>query len=276
MYSIIRVLGASLLIVCASAQTPPGTTPATNNPLAVTYGSTEVTPGIRLERTQTSTIPIFNYLASSSSPSQTYTLLMIDLSIPSTRVDPSALDSSAQLPLALGITPNRTTRLHFWQAGLTFSSDNGTLINTTEPVAFYNGPMPPAGDIPHDYVFYLFQQEAAFAPPPEDSPFNVNNVNAESSNRASFSVQRFAEGEGVGDLVAANYIRVQNPGSGGSASNGTAGPSATSATTTSATGGVVAAPSPSPFTGSAGKLGAVREEVLGPIVLLGSVMMLFG
>ncbi|KAI4149880.1 MAG: hypothetical protein LQ341_001217 [Variospora aurantia] len=224
---------------------------------------------------ETSTIPIFNYLPSSSSPSQIYTLLMIDLSIPSTRVDPSALDPSAQLPLALGITPDRTTRLHFWQAGLTFSSDNGTLTNTTEPVAFYNGPMPPAGDIPHDYVFYLFQQEAGFAPPPEDSPFNVNNVNAESSNRASFSMQRFAEGEGVGDLVAANFIRVQNPGSGGSASNGTAGPSGTSAMTPSATGGVVAAPSPSPFTGSAGKLRTVRE-VLGPIVLLGSMIMLFG
>ncbi|KAL8939828.1 MAG: hypothetical protein Q9216_003150 [Gyalolechia sp. 2 TL-2023] len=265
MYSIIRVLGASLLIACASSQTPPGTTPATNNPLSVNYGSTAVTPGIRLERMQTLTIPTFNYRAASSSE-QLYNLLFVDLSIPSSRVDPSELDP-AQLPLATGLGANRTTRLHFWQAGLTFS-DNGTLVNTTEPVAFYNGPMPPAGDIPHDYVFYLFQQEDGFAPPPEDSPFNVNNVNAESMNRMSFDVQRFADGEGVGDLVAANYIQVQNPASGGSG-NGTAGPSATSPTT-SATGGVTT-PSPSPFISSAGKLGV--RGVLGSIVL-GSIAVL--
>lgn len=124
--------------------------------------------------------------------------------------------------------------------------------------------MPPAGDIPHDYVFYLFQQEAGFAPPAEDSPFNVNNVNKESSNRSSFNVQRFAEGEGVGDLVAANFIVVQNPGSGGGMSNGTAGPTAT---------GGAAPPSPSPFTGSAGKLGV--QKALGSI-LLGSVVALLG
>ncbi|KAL8759120.1 MAG: hypothetical protein Q9199_001002 [Rusavskia elegans] len=217
-----------------------------------------------LERMETSKIPTFNYRP--SSPEQTYTLLLIDLSIPSSRTDPSKL-APEQLPLAPGISANRTTRLHFWQAGLTFST-NGTLVNTTEPVVFYNGPMPPAGDIPHDYVFYLFQQEAGFAPPAENSPFNVNNVNKGSPNRSSFNVQRFAEGEGVGELVAANYIVVQNPGSSGSGgssmSNGTAGPTAT---------GGAAPPSPSPFTGSAGKLGA--QSVLGSI-LLGSVVALLG
>ena len=91
-------------------------------------------------------------------------------------------------------------------------------------------------------------------------------------NRMSFSVQRFAEGQGVGDLVAANYIQVQNPasGSGGaSESNGTVGPSATSSTGF-ATGGV-AVPSPSPFTGSAEKhegRGLLNLMVLGLIVFL--------
>ncbi|KAL8844963.1 MAG: hypothetical protein Q9176_000635 [Flavoplaca citrina] len=261
MYPLVHALGASLLIACASAQTPPGTSPATNNPLTVNYGSTEVTPGIQLERMETSTIPTFAYQP--SSPSQTYTLLMVDLSIPSTRVDPSAL-SPEQLPLAPGVSANRTTRLHFWQAGLTFSA-NGTLVNTTEPVAYYNGPMPPAGDIPHDYVFYLFVQEEGFAPPADDSPFNVENVNEESSNRSSFDVRKFAEGEGVGELVAANYIVVQNPGASATMSSGMAGPTAT--------GGAVMPPSPSPFTGSAGKLGA--RSVLG-LTVLGSVMALWG
>ncbi|KAL8827535.1 MAG: hypothetical protein Q9170_006977 [Blastenia crenularia] len=220
------------------------------------------------KRVETSTIPTFNYQAASSP--KIYTLLLIDLSIPSSRVNSSELDP-VQLPLALGVSPNRTTRLHFWQAGLTFST-NGTLVNTSEPVAFYNGPMPPIGDIAHDYVFYLFQQDAGFAPPPENSPFNVNNVNADPMNRMSFSVQRFAEEQGVGDLVAANYIQVQNPASGsggGSSSNGTAGPSATSSTG-SATAGF-AGPSPSPFTGSAtniGVRGLLKSVVLASVVAL--------
>lgn len=268
MYSIIRVIVASLLVACASSQTPAGTTPATDSPLSVKYGSTIVTPGIRLGQMQTSSIPTINYQAGSTS--KTYTLLLIDLSIPSSRVNASALDP-VQLPLAPGLGAGRTTRLHFWQAGLTFSL-NGTLINTTEPVALYNGPAPPPGDIAHDYVFYLFEQEAGFAPPPADSPFNVNNVNAAPGNRMSFNVQRFASEGGVGSLVAANYIQVQNPPSGsggGSSSNGTAGPTATSPTT-SATGNVTA-PSPSPFTGTAEKFEArawLLSAVLGSAVLL--------
>ena len=108
-------------------------------------------------------------------------------------------------------------------------------------------------------------QEEGFAPPADDSPFNVDNVNEESSNRSSFDVKRFAEGEGVGDLVAANYIVVQNPGASATMSSGMAGPTAT--------GGAVMPPSPSPFTGSAGKLGG--QSVLG-LTVLGSVMVLWG
>ena len=55
MYPLVHALGASLLVACVSAQTPPGTSPATNNPLTVNYGSTEVTPGIQLERMGQST-----------------------------------------------------------------------------------------------------------------------------------------------------------------------------------------------------------------------------
>ncbi|KAI4184798.1 MAG: hypothetical protein L6R41_004497 [Letrouitia leprolyta] len=288
MYSVIRVLGAFWLITCAFSQTPQGTTPSTENLLSVKYGSTVVTPGIKLEQarpsnlrillpfddsnpsTETSTIPIVNYQAGSTF--KIYTLLLVDLSIPSSRVNASQLEPE-QLPVATGVGVNRTTRLHFWQAGLTFSN-NATLVNTTQPVALYNGPQPPAGDIAHDYVFYLFEQGAGFAPPSEDSPFNVNNVNTKPNNRASFSVQRFAASEGVGDLVAANYIQVQNPasGSGGSStSNGTAGPSATSSTTS--TTGNVGAAAPSPFTGSAGKVGVQGWSIS---IVLALVMGLLG
>ena len=129
--------------------------------------------------------------------------------------------------------------------------------------------MPPAGDIPHDYVFYLFQQQPDFAPPAANSPFNANNVDKSPINRSSFNVQRFAEGPGVGDLVAANYIMVQTPASaasgGGSMSNGTAGPSATATT------GGAAPASPSPFTGSAGKFGAPKKTWGSVLLVLGSM-----
>ena len=208
-------------------------------------------------------IPTFNYQP--SSPDQTYTLLMIDLTIPSSRVDPSKLDP-AQLPLAPGFPANRTTRLHYWQAGLTFAT-NGSLVNTTEPVAYYQGPSPPPGDIPHDYVFYLFEQNEDFAPPPEDSPFNVDNINANPMNRMSFDVQRIASGEGFGDLVAANYIVVQiSSGSANSTSGSSAGGGA------APTGATMPSPSASPFTGAAGSI-----ELKGIVVFtsLAAVLVMF-
>lgn len=160
------------------------------------------------------------------------------------------MDPASQLPLAPGSPADRTTRLHFWQNGITFASD-GSLVNNSEPVAFYQGPSPPPGDIPHIYSFYLFEQGGAFAPPPADSPFNTNNVNVGMTNRLSFNVQKFANQEGVEDLVAANYIKVQNttgstPSSTSSSSTGTA----------SSSSGPVSTPSPSPFTNMGGSLEA--------------------
>ena len=212
-----------------------------------------------------SSIPAFGYQP--SSPEQTYTLLLVDLSIPSARVDASKLNP-AQLPVAPGLGTNRTTRLHFWQAGLRFGS-NGALVNTTEPVAFYQGPSPPPGDIAHAYVFYLFQQEGGFAPPPEDSPFSASNVNANPSNRQSFSVQRFATEEGVGDLVAANYIQVQNSGASSSSSGATRSGGASATPTTGSPTGTISSPSVSPFIGAATRVehdGKLASVGLGALV----------
>ena len=212
----------------------------------------------------TRTLPTFNYPP--SSPNQTYTLLFIDLSLPGSRADPSQLDPEYQLPPAPGYPANRTTRLHFWQAGITFDSE-GTLVNSSEPVAFYQGPSPPPGDIPHVYVFYLYEQEEGFAPPPDDSPFNVNNVNAESTNRLSFNAQSFGEQSGVGDLVAANYIQVQNTTGTATSSAGASTGSTPRPTSTGPTS------SPSPFTGTGMRLGVVDAwKVL--VVLTGGAAML--
>ncbi|KAL9101481.1 MAG: hypothetical protein Q9163_003252 [Psora crenata] len=226
-------------------QTPPGSSPSTTNNLIVSYGRTHVTPGIMLSRNATSTVPSFSF--NPSPPNQIYNLLLVDLSINVATLDTSTLNPTYQLPLAPGIAPNRTTRLHYWQAGLTFST-NGTLVNTTSPVAFYQGPTPPPGDIPHTYVFYLFAQEAGFMAPATDSPFSVGNVNT-GMNRLSFNVQNFVSEPGVGPLVAANYFMVQNTTGSGSAT---------------ATGGATS-PTGVAFMGEAGKacFGSVAAWVMG-------------
>ena len=48
MLSNLASLAGSIFIVHALAQTPPGTSPVTNNKLTVKYASNEVTPGIKL------------------------------------------------------------------------------------------------------------------------------------------------------------------------------------------------------------------------------------
>ena len=61
--------------------------------------------------------------------------------------------------------------------------------------------------------------------PPAESPFNVANVN-KGMNRMSFNVPNFAKENGVGPLVAGNYILVQNTttasGTGSASATGTA------------------------------------------------------
>lgn len=166
---------------------------------------------------------------------------MVDLSISTKMLDQTALNQQYQIPLAPGIETSRTTRLHYWQAGLTFAS-NGTLNNDSAPVAFYQGPAPPPADIAHTYVFYLFPQQSGFMAPPADDPFNVANVNM-GMNRLSFNVQRLANETGVGALAAANYIMVQNT---------TGGASATASGSSSATGSTMM-PTASPFTGDAAR-----------------------
>lgn len=171
----------------------------------------------------------------SSSANQTYQLLIVDLSIRTATLNTSSLVPDIQLPLAAGISTGRTTRLHFWQTGLRFST-NGTLINTTSPIAFYQPPAPPAGDIAHTYVFYLFEQEDGFTPPPEGNPFSQALVN-KGSSRTSFNVNNLAEETGIGALVGATYFLAQN-------TSGT--PRATGSGT-----GSVSSPTTVPFPGGA-------------------------
>ena len=79
--------------------------------------------------------------------------------------------------------------------------------------------MPPLNDIPHTYAFYLFNQPANFSLPPYDA--GRDYVAPSAMDRMNFSVTAISDI--VGAPIAANYIRVQNPGNNatGSYDNGT-------------------------------------------------------
>ncbi|KAK3176375.1 hypothetical protein OEA41_007698 [Lepraria neglecta] len=186
------LLAATALVSQVYCQTLPGTQPSTNGNLPVAYGTTKVTPGIMLDIALTKMFPTISYTPTSTN--QTYVVLLVDLSINAATINQSALVPDMQLPLAPGVNANRTTRLHYWQPGLTFTS-NSTVVNTTTPIAFYNPPGPPAGDIAHTYTFYLFEQEATFMPPADNSILSQGMVNM-GMNRMSFNVKNFVEGDG--------------------------------------------------------------------------------
>ncbi|KAI9699944.1 MAG: hypothetical protein M1836_002478 [Candelina mexicana] len=240
---------AAGLIAQATAQTPPGTSPSTNNNLNVSFDGTRVTPGIRLARESTLITPTFNFVPTSSN--QSFIIFLIDLSLSTTTLNISSLNASTQLPLAPGIAANRTAILHFEQQGVRFAA-NGSLINSTIPVAYYLPPNPPAGDIAHTYVFYLFEQQAIFR------PTNVT-LSSTVASRVSFNIANFSRTAGVGPLLAANYFTVQN--------NATANATGTAGATASRTSGVAtgtggAIASVTPFRGAAGTLATGVQTVV--------------
>jgi hypothetical protein len=71
----------------------------------------------------------------------------------------------------------------------------------------YLQPSPPAGDIAHRYVFYMFAQPRNFTVP---TKFKKIDPPASTSNRIGFSLTAFAADAGLGMPLASNYIRVQN------------------------------------------------------------------
>ena len=95
--------------------------------------------------------------------------------------------------------------------------------------------------------------------PSADNPFSREMVDASGMNRVSFNVGRLAEEDGVGELVAANYIRVQNTTvpAASMMPSGTGSPSAT---------GSAAAPTSVPFEGDAGTI-----DRRGVVALVGAI-----
>lgn len=125
---------------------------------------------------------------------------MVDLLIPYSRL-PEGTDTEYLVP---GLYPNRTTRLHWWGGNYTHSNTTKLFTNSSDAIAAYGGPAPPAGDIPHDYVEYLFLQPEGYVPPAQ---VGGELYPSSGTNRFNFSVTELAAE--VGRPLAANWFQSQ-------------------------------------------------------------------
>lgn len=99
--------------------------------------------------------------------------------------------------------PTSAQILHWLQADLSVGPGNGlfehTLINSSQPIAPFAQPMPPAGSAPHRYIQLLWRQPSNFSVPESFSGYG-------SENRTKFDVAAFAEAAGLQGPIAANYF----------------------------------------------------------------------
>jgi hypothetical protein len=109
----------------------------------------------------------------------------------------------------------RTTLLHWFVPNVPLTNGDVFTNPLTIPVpgngtlgAPYLQPSPPAGDIPHRYVFYCFSQYDGFAIP-ADSKFSHPTSTAD---RIGFNLTAFAKEAGLfANANAENYFLVQTP-----------------------------------------------------------------
>lgn len=100
----------------------------------------------------------------------------------------------------------RVQLLHWMVTNVTIggNSQSGPLNIGNSPVPYLQ-PSPPVGDVPHAYTFIIFPQPANFSVPPQYAAIADNQA-----NRVGFNTSQFLKDAGLGQALAANYIRVQN------------------------------------------------------------------
>jgi hypothetical protein len=107
--------------------------------------------------------------------------------------------------LDVPLNGSRVQLLHWMAANVTLASSNSsgaTLLNVPAGVVPYIQPSPPVGDVPHAYTFVLFSQPANFSIPAQYAGL--------AQNRIAFNTSQFLKDAGLGQPLAANYMRVQN------------------------------------------------------------------
>ena len=99
----------------------------------------------------------------------------------------------------------RVQLLHWLASNVTLASSDSsgaTRLNVPVGQVPYLQPSPPVGDVPHSYTFIVFPQPANFSIPVQYADL--------AQNRVGFNTSQFVRDAGLGQALAANYIRVQN------------------------------------------------------------------
>ncbi|KAF9036779.1 phosphatidylethanolamine-binding protein [Panaeolus papilionaceus] len=146
-------------------------------------GVGDVTPGQKFAKEQVGPTPAVTITPGNASVTLTgtYTLAMVDADI-----------VGAELP-------DGQTR-HWLVNGV--KVENGAITNSSAlGVTPYAGPWPAAGSGPHRYVVVLYEQPSTFTPPAGLSTPNVPV--------ATFNWPAYVKDTGLGPLIAANYIQVE-------------------------------------------------------------------
>jgi hypothetical protein len=93
-------------------------------------------------------------------------------------------------------------------SGLLRIQNSSDTTGATLPSASYLPPTPPGGSGVHRYTFLLYSQPEDFTVPAAYAAF-FSDV-PDLSNRLPFDIENFAEDSGLGQPIAANWLRVLN------------------------------------------------------------------
>ena len=100
----------------------------------------------------------------------------------------------------------RTTFLHWFAANVTGTLGGPLTIPSTGPDSFmYLPPSPPAGDYPHRYIFFLYEQPENFT-----VPANVAAGATDFGARLGFDLKAFLEEGRITSALGATYMRISN------------------------------------------------------------------
>ncbi|KAJ9118763.1 hypothetical protein QFC22_003984 [Naganishia vaughanmartiniae] len=160
--------------------------------LNVSFGSDNVEPGTPLAATAVSSAPTLTVIPasnfSSAYPEATtmFTVAMVDADIVGT-------DESG----------NQTRHWLANNVALTTGENGAFGLNyTTDPITNYAGPGPAEGSGAHRYVLLFIDQPSTFTAPADLSEPNTP--------LGTFNFQNYLSSTGLGPIVAANYITVEN------------------------------------------------------------------
>jgi hypothetical protein len=146
-------------------------------------GLGNITPGQLLTKEQSAPTPTVTVTPANSTVTLTgnYTIAMVDADI-------------------VGSDLSKGVNRHWLVNGVTVT-DNRISNATANTITAYAGPGPAAGSGPHRYVIILYTQPTAFtAPPGFTEPIGVT----------PFDVNKYATDSGLGAIVAATYMTVED------------------------------------------------------------------